>query len=469
ITSYQWNFGDGAVSTTQHPAHHYQKAGNYSVQLKVTTQSGCTDTYVSTETVHVYDSPVIRISGDSAMCAPASVSFKGVIEKGDPSLLQWRWNLPNGQTSTLQIPAQQQYTADGTYTISAIATNEHGCSDTATKQISVFPLPTTNAGTDAWICRGSFAQLKATGATTYSWQASSSLSCTNCSSPLAAPTEAARYVVTGYNSYGCSSTDTVTINVHQPFNLTVGRGDTVCLGETVSLMAGGADLYTWSPSSDVKNPSSGTTTATPNASTLYTVIGRDKAGCFTDTGSVYVKVWNIPSVSVEDAVTLPVGNSIILKPKYSTDVTSYLWSHPQTLSCATCPTPVAKPKMATTYSIAVKNDGGCMAKDEITVQVVCNNGNLFIPNTFSPNNDGANDQFYPRGSGISRIKSMTIFNRWGEVVFSRENFDVNDATAGWDGSYKGRLLPPDVYIYTCEVVCINNEVLTYKGDVTLLR
>jgi gliding motility-associated-like protein len=101
--------------------------------------------------------------------------------------------------------------------------------------------------------------------------------------------------------------------------------------------------------------------------------------------------------------------------------------------------------------------------------VTCNDGNLFIPNTFSPNADGINDRFYPRGTGISSIKSLKVFNRWGEMVFSRENFNANDATAGWDGAYKGKVLSPDVYVYTCEVVCMNNEVLNFKGDVTLLR
>ena len=55
------------------------------------------------------------------------------------------------------------------------------------------------------------------------------------------------------------------------------------------------------------------------------------------------------------------------------------------------------------------------------------------------------------------------------MVFSRENFNANDAAAGWDGIYKGKIVSSDVYVYTCEVVCMNHEVLTYRGDLTLLR
>ncbi|HEV7333678.1 MAG TPA: PKD domain-containing protein [Flavisolibacter sp.] len=469
ITDYQWSFGDGSTSAAMHPVHHYSKAGNYTVQLKVTTQAGCTDDYVLTDTIAVYNNPAIAIMGDSAACAPAALTFRGVVLNSDPSSLQWAWNMANGQTSTVQNPVQQTYSAEGTYFVTAIATNKYGCRDTATKAITVSPVPKTNAGADQWICHGSAAQLKATGATTYTWQASPTLNCTSCDSPQASPTDSTQYIVTGYNSFGCSSTDSVTIRVHQPITLQVGRGDTICVGETRRLVASGADLYNWSPSIGIKDPTSGTTTVTPEASVLYKVIGRDKAGCFSDTGSVYIKVSPRPTVAIDDVITLPVGNSVTLKPQYSQDVSTYQWSQAQTLSCANCPYPSAKPKTETTYSITVKNDGGCVAKDEITVQVVCNGGNLFIPNTFSPNNDGTNEQFYPRGSGLSRIKSLTIFNRWGEIVFSREDFNANDAAAGWNGTFKGRQLASDVYVYICEVVCMNNEVLSYKGNVTLLR
>ena len=92
-----------------------------------------------------------------------------------------------------------------------------------------------------------------------------------------------------------------------------------------------------------------------------------------------------------------------------------------------------------------------------------------MPNNFSPNGDGMNDKFYPGGSGINRIRYLRVFNRWGEVVFEKSDFAANDASAGWDGKYKGELLSPDVYIWSCEVICENNETLPFKGDVTLLR
>ncbi|MCR6721381.1 MAG: gliding motility-associated C-terminal domain-containing protein [Chitinophagaceae bacterium] len=103
------------------------------------------------------------------------------------------------------------------------------------------------------------------------------------------------------------------------------------------------------------------------------------------------------------------------------------------------------------------------------VNVVCNNFNYFIPNTFSPNGDGRNDRFFPRGTGLFRIKSFSVFNRWGQVIYEKRDFAPNDPSAGWDGRYKGQLSSPDVYIYMMEIICDNNVVIPVKGNVTLLR
>jgi gliding motility-associated-like protein len=65
--------------------------------------------------------------------------------------------------------------------------------------------------------------------------------------------------------------------------------------------------------------------------------------------------------------------------------------------------------------------------------------------------------------------NLKVFNRWGEVVFDKSNFNANDATAGWDGTYKGKQLPADVFVYMLQVVCDNNSTLTFKGNIALLR
>jgi len=145
----------------------------------------------------------------------------------------------------------------------------------------------------------------------------------------------------------------------------------------------------------------------------------------------------------------------------------YLWSDGSTDSARTvdsagtywvqatgsCNSPV------TVYSFTVTNGGECD----------CNKV-LFVPNAFTPNGDGQDDVFYPRcGSGISQIKSFRVYDRWGEVLFERENLLPNDANNAWDGNYKGEKPKPDVFIWTVDAVCEDGKVFSKKGNVTLIR
>jgi gliding motility-associated-like protein len=124
------------------------------------------------------------------------------------------------------------------------------------------------------------------------------------------------------------------------------------------------------------------------------------------------------------------------------------------------------PLTDTTYTLHVESQDGCgSATDEVFVRVF---KKITIPNVFSPNGDGMNDYFYPRGKGFT-IKSLRIFSRWGNVVFEQSNFVPNNQSYGWNGTYKGKVLQPDVYVFLIEVVCDNGQIFASKGNITLLR
>ena len=106
--------------------------------------------------------------------------------------------------------------------------------------------------------------------------------------------------------------------------------------------------------------------------------------------------------------------------------------------------------------------------DDGTRCVNCDKTIVFITKKFSPTNYGANDIYYVRGSGVFKVKTLRIFNRWGELVFEKTNLNANDALTGWDGSFKGKKLTPDVFVYTVDIICDNNTILTYKGNVALI-
>ncbi|WEK37625.1 MAG: PKD domain-containing protein [Candidatus Pseudobacter hemicellulosilyticus] len=470
ITGYSWVFGDGSTSTVRNPTHLFNRSGSYAVALTVTTRIGCTDRVTLPVPVKVVASPDAVIQSPDGACIPAQLQFRGGLTRPDPTTpLDWRWDFGNGTTANIQDPAAITYGTAGKYTVKLIATNAEGCADTVEKTVEAYPLPPIDAGPDQTICREASTTISASGATQYSWSPSTGLNCTDCATPLASPLSDMRYYVQAKNNFGCEARDSVLITVKQPFTIQAHKGDTLCQGEVVQLFASGAELYTWYPTAGLDNPASNQPKAKPLSTVNYQVVGHDDNGCFTDTAYVPMTVYTYPVINAGEDQQVGVGYSVNLKTQVSPDVTSIKWTPANWLSCNDCPNPVATPKQSTTYTIEASNAGGCVTRDVLSLFVFCNNANLYIPNTFTPNSDGHNDVFYPRGKGVFSIRSFRIFNRWGDLVYQQSNIAANDATKGWTGLHNGQRAPQDVYIYTLEVVCENNTVFTEKGNVTLIR
>ena len=150
-------------------------------------------------------------------------------------------------------------------------------------------------------------------------------------------------------------------------------------------------------------------------------------------------------------------------------IATYLWSPGYTLSCDTCYNPLANNLSTTTYTVTVASDFGCRTYDTVTIFLFCDASQVFIPNTFTPNGDGENDIFYPRGAGVRTIKTFRIYNRWGELLFERTNISLNDVANAWDGSFNGTPPRADVYVYLIDAVCDTGEPIFIKGDVTIIR
>lgn len=469
IASYAWTFGDGGTAAIQNPIHYYASPGLYHPELIVTTQSGCKDTSHAVTPVRIVASPQADFNKSGNGCVPLTANFSGLLNVPDSSVITWQWSLGNGNISNLQIPAAQLYGNPAVYNIQLIATNSSGCKDTVNKTIEAYLIPVVNAGLDTLVCRGSGTTLNAIGAATYIWTPANGLSCINCANPVASPDSLTTYAVRGTTIFGCSNTDTVVVKVKQPFIMKSHPGDTLCKGGAVRLYANGAATYNWSPSTALNNTTSATPLASPATTTTYRVIGEDDRKCFRDTNFVTIKVYPIPTVEAGQDKTINVGQSVDLVPEISGDVTSVNWFPVTNIVSTHYPAITVKPNETTEYIVEVKNPGGCKKRDKLTVFVVCNGANVFIPNTFSPNGDGMNDIFYPRGTGLFRIKTFRVFNRWGEVVYEKNAFMPNDASAGWNGTHNGQKLTPDVYVYTIEIVCDNNNTLVFKGNVALIQ
>jgi gliding motility-associated-like protein len=469
ITSYSWNFGDASISNQQHPVYSYKKSGSYSPKLIVTTQTGCKDSTIIAEQIKVINSPKIAMAATEGACIPATLNFSARVLVTDTSALTWNWNFGNGNISSLQNPVPQIYTLANSYTVRLTAVNSSGCITIADKPVQAYPLPDLSTNSDSYICKGQSINLSVTGAASYSWTPAAKLSCANCANPVAKPDSATRYVVKGTSVNSCIAFDSVLISVKYPVRLQVSKADTLCEGSSTTVSASGTDTYTWSPLTGLNNVALAQPTASPSVTTNYRVIGTDDKGCFKDTGYVLIRVFPVPTVNAGEDKTINVGQTLELIPTVSSDATKVVWSPTSGIFRNSYPGISIKPTESTEYTVEVSNAGSCMARDRVSVYVLCNNTNVFMPNTFSPNSDGTNDIFYPRGSGVFQIKVFRVFNRWGDVVFEKSNFSANDISAGWDGTYKGQKILPDVFVYTMNVVCDNNTILTFRGNIALIR
>ena len=470
IQSYRWSFGDGTTSAQQNPEHYFAKAGSYSVKLSVVTKGGCKDSVTHPVDVIIHHTPLASLIAPDSICAQTAVSFKGTDSLSEAGST-WLWSFGDGAGDSSMGSANHTFIQGGLYNVKAVVTTPFGCADTSVRKLQVIDLPKTSAGLDSFVCNGSTIMLKPSGADKYKWIYDNTLSCSDCATPIAAPTELTSYVVTGWNAFGCKTMDTVALDVIKKQTIST-INDTLCAGENTTLQVSGADLYSWSPALYIDNPTSANPKFHAAKDTLitYTVTGMDKKKCFSDSKTLSVKVYPVPQFSIaQKEMDLNVGFSVQLKTNSSADITQWRWEPQAFLSDARTASPVASPTQSITYSCVATNGGSCFARDQVTIHVMCNNANMFIPNTFSPNGDGMNDKFFPRGTGLFNIKSLRLFNRWGQVVFEKTNFLPNRETDGWDGTFKGLPLESDVYVYMLEVICENKSVIPFKGNVTLLR
>jgi gliding motility-associated-like protein len=468
ITKWIWDYGDGTISVLNGPPfiHVYKRSDTFSVKLIIEDSNGCEDTLTKPDVLITIPIPVADFTIDDTLsCLNDSVSFS---DNSAGELLGRIWYFGDGDTST-QIAPKHIYLSTGNYSPTLIIGNEAGCSDTLSKSVHVLPPPNVDAGFDSAICLGQSIVLNASGASRYTWSSDASLNCTACTNPVANPKLNTRYYVTGTDAFGCSASDSVFIEVEQPVTLFVNGMDTVCYGSSIQLSASGAEVYTWQPSTGLSSANIPNPVATPLTTTTYTLKGTDAKNCFTDTASVKVIVAPNPKFNIVDTnITLSASSTYLIKTTNSPDIIKWQWSPPTNLSCTNCPQPLASGNEIIQYTAVASNAYGCSDSDKIIIKGTCSRDLIFIPNTFSPNDDGINDRFYPRGPGIYLIKSMRIFNRLGQMIFERTNFQADVESEGWDGTMHSKKLPEDVYIYFIEVICNNGATITFKGDITLL-
>ncbi len=202
----------------------------------------------------------------------------------------------------------------------------------------------------------------------------------------------------------------------------------------------------------------------------YTIYVEDANGCIATATA---------TISSPPPLVIDAGEDAIIDLGFSTDINStlsplgwevtYQWIPEDGLGCIDCADPEAAPVNTTTYQVIVTDNNGCTSTDEVTI-VVEKKRPIYIPNAFSPNQDGTNDFFTAyAGPAARQIRTFKVFNRWGGLVFDGRNVPIGQDRLGWDGTFLGERLPPDVFAFFMEVEYIDDEVVLYEGSITLVR
>lgn len=181
----------------------------------------------------------------------------------------------------------------------------------------------------------------------------------------------------------------------------------------------------------------------------------------------YEAYYDLPELNVwADRDSFVLGESVDLFSESTHLVSNYQWQPLSGLDNANIANPIATPDNSIIYYLTITDENGCKATDSLILYrrvLSCGKSVLFIPNAFTPNNDGQNDVFKPQGRNLQEFY-MAVYDRWGQMVF-----ETNDASIGWDGTFKGKKLDPSVFAYYAEFVCENGEKLFEKGNVSLLK
>ncbi len=256
---------------------------------------------------------------------------------------------------------------------------------------------------------------------------------------------------------GCDSTAILNLSFASPPSVSATSVSGNCglpnASATATATGGtGNYVYTWS-NGDTGNAVTGLAAGT------YLIVATDQNGC---TASTQVAVSSTPAAGVSliaNDTLLESGDSVNLQVL---GANTYLWSPAIGLSCSNCPSVNASPLTSTVYQVTGTDIIGCIYLLKVRLDVEIKLNEIFVPDAFSPNNDGNNDKLFVRGS----IKDFTfsVFNRWGEMVFKTQN-----QTESWDGTYRGKELDGGVFVYYLNGFDAAGNTINKKGNITLVK
>lgn len=342
------------------------------------------------------------------------------------------------------------------------------CVEYDTITVAISPPVNADAGPDTTVCEDGSVQLQGSGNGTFYWAPNTTLDDGSSKTPVATPFGDIHYTLLIIDSAGCKDADTVFVEMVPNPTIEAFNDTTICQGNPANLHAEGAATYLWAPTASLDDAGIQSPTAIPIQTTDYTVIGYDQNKC-SDTAYLKVKVRPAPQVDAGPAKEINIGESVALDG--STNGVSFTWSPNTDINDVNTLNPNVSPQETLIYTLEAAGDNGCTASDTVRVTVILQ-GEVFVPNAFTPNGDGSNDYFSVIVQGVVDVQVFKVYNRWGEVVFEGGNDDVDltgSGSAGWDGTFKGEPQPAGVYTFVFIGKDPQDKEIQKTGHITLIR
>lgn len=458
--SYEWSNGTSVVGSSANLTN--VPAGNY--YLTVTDGNLCSATFgpFNVSNPGAPPAPSVTIDDDTP-CLNTSVTLNATSGVGG---VTYNWSGPNGFTSTNSTITISNITAleAGNYCVSVTSA---GCTSPSTCQlVTIQPNPIVAiqiTNDDSTICMYSEFTLTATGADTYDWSGPNGYNSTNSSETITNVdvTNEGYYYVTGTDSEGCVSNDSVYVTILNLPTVGInadGTNNTYCSGNIANLSATGGTSYSWiGPNGFTSSNANITITNLDGGDEgYYTVTATDDESCSNSDSIYLIVVTNVPASSMEDTIICP-GESLSLT---GSGGVNYVWNGPGGFYSQDQNPDVTGSAAFTDagiYILTVTDSNNCLGYDSTLVEVSPNADCLTIPNLFTPDGDGHNETWEIYGLEQYAEAEVEIYNRWGNLIYYSSPYN-ND----WDGSVnqgatidgKDGKVPPGTYFY---VIKLNEE------------
>ena len=380
---------------------------------------------------------------------------------GTGTITNFNWDL-NGNGSYNNAIGQSinfQFSTADTFSVGLQVITDQG--DTGTTSRSVVVRAQPNAGFQATaVCVGNSTVFINTSTisngviSSYTWNFGDGITGTGTFPShqySAAQTFTASMVATADNGCTDSISGTATIRSLPTVSIVLnGTGELCSTDSTILVASTNASNYFWSTGASGD-------TLTVKASGWYYLTGSDQFACV-NKDSIQIDTLFDPTIT-EIADTFVIrGNSIQL---FASGANSYSWSPSASLNDPTSATPTATPTESTVYSVVGTTSSGCTANRAVSV-LVKDDYWIDYTNVITPNGDGVNDVFRIRNIDMFNMCKFRIYNRWGDLMFSRSNY-LND----WAGTWDGHPLPADTYYFTID--CADVEGNDFNGAITILK